>query len=120
MTSTDIDKLFSYVRIGKKGSDCGKDRAFSNREIPAGGWKRDRVQMAVYLHAGAASLKLTVGDDGSCTLRMMSAPRFAVESGWYHGQIVPFTYVKGLSFCYGTSQYLAEGPARPSFKERSV
>ncbi len=101
MTSTDIDKLFSYVRIGKKGIDCGKDRSSSDREIPAAGWKQDQVQMTVYLHAGAASLKLTVGDDGSYTLRMRSAPRFAAESGWYRGQIVPFTYVKGFSFCCG-------------------
>ena len=57
MTSTDIDKQFSYVRIGKKGIDCDKDRTPSDREITARGWKQDQVQMTVYLHAGAASLK---------------------------------------------------------------
>ncbi len=57
MTSTDIDKQFSYVRIGRKGIDCDKDRTPSDREITARGWKQDQVQMTVYLHAGAASLK---------------------------------------------------------------
>ena len=58
MTSIDIDKSLCYVRIGRKGIECGKDRLSSYREIHAGGWKRDQVQEAVYLHAGAASLKL--------------------------------------------------------------
>ncbi len=57
MTSIDIDKEIHYVRIGRKGIDCGKDRLFSAREIPAVGWKRDQVQETVYLHAGAAPLK---------------------------------------------------------------